>query len=110
CIIPDNVQSAAGKMNLLRLLLTTDIDGSQKISEQLVSELAKNLAIPIAKTTDATYLGEHCTATGSAGVFCRNLALCRLVKSPLMYGECLYQDCEDECYELVKNTENKLGV
>jgi hypothetical protein len=43
-------------------------------------------------------------------VFCRNLAMCRLVKSPLVYGECLYQDCHTECYELVKNTETLYGI
>lgn len=110
CIIADNLQSVAGKMNLLRLLLTNDIEESEKVSALLVNELSKNLSIPIAKPADATYLDDHCLVTESAGVFCRNLALCRLVKSPLLYGECLYQDCEEECYELVHNTENSYGV
>ncbi|HWY38570.1 MAG TPA: hypothetical protein VNY73_08430, partial [Bacteroidia bacterium] len=68
------------------------------------------LTIPIAKTGDASYLSEHCMPTPSAGVYCRNLALCRLVQGPLVYGECLYQDHEKECYELIKNTENLYGI
>lgn len=110
CIIPDNLQSPAGKMNLLRLLLTNDIEESEKVSALLVKELSKNLSIPIAKAADATYLDEHCLVTESPGVFCRNLALCRLVKGPLLYGECLYQDCETECYELINETETVYGV
>jgi len=110
CLIGDNLETKAGKFNFLRLLLTDDINKSEKVSSLLVNELNKQLEVPIAKTTDATYLSEHCTATSCAGVYCRNLALCRLVQSPLMYGECLYQDNEMECYELLKNTETKCGV
>ncbi len=110
CVLNDNLETTAGKINFLRLLLSDDVDKSEKVSGLLVEELSKNLDVPIAKSSDATYLNEHCTATSSAGVFCRNLALCRLVQSPLMYGECLYQDHETECYELLKNTENKYGV
>ncbi len=105
CLIGDNLESFAGKINFLRLLLCEDVDKSEKISSLLVTEFNKQLNIPIAKTTDASYLSEHCTATPSAGVYCRNLALCRLVQGPLMYAECLYQDNETECYELLKNTE-----
>jgi len=110
CITPDNLRANTGKINLLRLLLTNDIDESEKISSLLVTELSKQLNIPVAKTTDASYLSEHCMATPSAGVYCRNLVLCRLVQSPLVYGECLYQDNEKECYDLVKNTENVYGI
>ena len=110
CFIPDNIQSPTGKINLLRLLLTKDLDESEKISSLLVSELSKQLNIPIAKPSDASYLNEHCTPTPSAGVYCRTLALCRLAHSPLVYGECLYQDSDKECYELIKNTENLYGV
>lgn len=110
CITDDNIQKSPGKINLLRLMLTEDIDKSEKISSLLVNELSKQLSIPIAKEGDASYLSEHCTATNSAGVYCRNLALCRLIQGPLVYGECLYQDNEKECYELIKNTENSYGV
>ncbi|HXB39524.1 MAG TPA: N-acetylmuramoyl-L-alanine amidase [Bacteroidia bacterium] len=105
CLIGDNLETTAGKINFLRLLLCDDADKSEKFSSLLVTELNKQLNVPIAKITDATYLSEHCMSTSSAGVYCRNLALCRLVQSPLMYGECLYQDNETECYDLIKNTE-----
>jgi N-acetylmuramoyl-L-alanine amidase len=110
CITTDNLQTAAGKLNLLRLLLTNDVNESEKISALLVEELSKQLNISIAKTEDATYLSEHCMPGPAVGVYSRNLALCRLVQSPLVYGECLYQDDRKECYELVKNTENVYGI
>jgi len=110
CLIGDNLESVAGKINFLRLLLSEDAVQSEKVSSLLVNELSKQLDVPVAKTTDAGYLNEHCLSTSSAGVYCRNLALCRLVRGPLMYGECLYQDNETECYELIKNTENKGGI
>jgi len=110
CFIGDNLETTAGKINFLRLLLTDDADKSEKISSLLVNELNKQLDVPVAKTSDASYLSEHCMSTSSAGVYCRNLALCRLVQGPLVYGECLYQDNETECYELLKNEENTFGI
>lgn len=110
CLIGDNLESTAGRINFLRLLLSEDADNSEKLSSLLVNELHKKLDIPIAKTTDASYLSEHCISTSSAGVYCRNLALCRLAQGPLMYGECLYQDSETECYALIKNTETAYGI
>jgi hypothetical protein len=46
----------------------------------------------VARSTDADYLKNNCLSTSSPGVFCRNLALCRKINSPLVYGESLYQD------------------
>ena len=110
CLTADNLSTPAGKLNFLRLLLSDDVNESEKVSAGLVKELSEQLKVPVAKSSDASYLSEHCLTTASPGVFSRNLALCRLVQSPLVYGECLYQDCDQECYELLKNTENKFGV
>jgi N-acetylmuramoyl-L-alanine amidase len=110
CLTADNLSTTAGKLNFLRLLLADDVNESEKASAYLVKELSAKLNIAVAKSADASYLAEHCVATSSPGVFSRNLALCRLVRSPLIYGECLYQDCDKECYELLKNTENRFGI
>jgi len=106
----NNMKSIQGKINLLRLLLCNDIDESEKISGLVVNQLSKQLNIPVANKTDASYLSEHCLSSATKGVYSRNLALCRLVKTPLVYGECLYQDCEDECYALTQNTETVYGI
>jgi N-acetylmuramoyl-L-alanine amidase len=109
CLIADNIKSIQGKINLLRLLLTDDLDESGKIASLVVNQLSQQLAIPIANTTDATYLSKHCMAS-SKGVYSRNLALCRMVQTPLVYSECLYQDNENECYNLCQNTETLYGI
>ncbi|HXU26553.1 MAG TPA: hypothetical protein VN698_04915, partial [Bacteroidia bacterium] len=85
-------------------------DESEKISGLVVNQLSQQLKIPVANKTDATYLSEHCLAAPSNGVYSRNLALCRMVQTPLVYGECLYQDCENECYNLLQNTETAYGI
>ena len=110
CIIVDNLKTTQGQINLLRLLLTNDLDESEKISALVVNQLSQQLKIPVANKTDATYLSEHCMAASSSGVYSRNLALCRMVQTPLVYGECLYQDCENECYTLLQNTETAYGI
>jgi N-acetylmuramoyl-L-alanine amidase len=110
CLIADNVKTAQGQLNLLRLLLTNDLDESEKISGLVVNQLSQQLKIPVANKADATYLSEHCLTSSTAGVYSRNLALCRMVQTPLVYGECLYQDCENECYNLTQNTETVYGI
>jgi hypothetical protein len=90
--------------------LTDDLDASEKISSLVVKQLSKQLNIPIAKKQDATYLSEHCMSSSAEGVYSRNLALCRMVQTPLVYGECLYQDSENECYALTQNTETVYGI
>jgi len=110
CLTADNLKSIQGKINLLRLLLCSDLDECEKISGMVVNQLSKQLNIPVANKTDASYLSEHCISSPTKGVYCRNLALCRLVQTPLVYGECLYQDCENECYALTQNTETVYGI
>lgn len=110
CFTADNFKSVSSQINLLRLLLTDDINQSEKISSYVVNDLHDLLNIPIAQKTDASYLSEHCLSTPSDGVYCRNLALCRMVQTPLVYGECLYQDSETEYAGLTENTHNTFGI
>ncbi len=110
CLTADNIKTVQGQLNLLRLLLTDDLDESEKISSLVVKQLSQQLNIPVARKQDATYLSEHCMSASTEGVYSRNLALCRMVQSPLVYGECLYQDSENECYALTQNTETAYGI
>jgi N-acetylmuramoyl-L-alanine amidase len=106
----DNFKRTAHKINFLRLLLTDDYPESEKLSGLVVQEFSKQLDIPIATKKDATYLDENCNASGTDGVFCRNLALCRAITSPLVYGECLYQDNIEECQRLSKCDKEVCGI
>ena len=98
----NDFDKAEGKINFVRLLITSQLNLSEKLAGQTVSLFHQNLNIPIAKSSDAAYLKDNCLATSSAGVFSRNLVLCRRINSPLVYGESLYQDNKNESSLLMK--------
>ena len=99
----DNFSKPINKVHFLRLLLSDQLNQSEKLASLTVNQFNKELHIPIAQKQDADYLRDNCLKTPSAGVFCRNLALCRMINSPLVYGEALYQDNIKECNQLCKN-------
>lgn len=98
------------QIDFLRLLLSNDWFQSRMLSSLLVKEFENELKIKIAEKNDADYLRDHCTYSDSPGVFCRNLVLCRKIASPLVYGECLYQDNYKECLMLIDKEEDYNGI
>jgi N-acetylmuramoyl-L-alanine amidase len=106
----DNLERSEGRVNFVRLLLSDQLDRSQKLAKQTVFNFNRNLGIEIARPEDADYLKSNCLTTSSPGVFCRNLALCRKINSPLVYGESLYQDNEKESYLLMRSDLDKYGI
>lgn len=99
----DNFNKTISKIHFVRLLLSNQLNQSEQLSMLSVQAFNKQLQIPIATKTDADYLKNSCLSTSSKGVFCRNLALCRTINSPLVYGETLYQDNINECQKLNAN-------
>jgi N-acetylmuramoyl-L-alanine amidase len=106
----DNFKKTEGKLNFLRLLLTDQLNQSEKLAGATVSRFNRDLKIPIASQFDAVYLKDNCTLTGSPGVFARNLILCRKINSPLVYGESLYQDNVQESLLLMQGNHDVYGV
>ena len=98
------LQTDIARTNLIRLLLSNHLSLSEKLSSLTVTEFHEKLTIPIATKKDADYLLNNCKYASKEGVYCRNLALCRLIQSPLVYGECLYQDNLNE-YEILSKTD-----
>lgn len=105
-----DLQRNESRMHFLRLLLTNQLEQSEHLAAKTVGNFNKNLGIPIARASDATYLAKNCIATKSQGVFCRNLILCRKINSPLVYGESLYQDNELETDLLMKSDVDLYGI
>lgn len=99
----DNFSKTVNKIHFLRLLITNQLNESEKLSSLTVNQFNTEMKIAIAKKNDADYLRDNCLKTVSNGVFCRNLALCRTINSTLVYGECLYQDNLKECVALNKS-------
>ncbi|MBA3663199.1 MAG: N-acetylmuramoyl-L-alanine amidase [Bacteroidetes bacterium] len=106
----DNLERTETKLHFLRLLLTKQLNQSEKLASQTVYNFNKNLKVDIASPFDAEYLKDNCLLTGSKGVFARNLILCRIINSPLVYGEALYQDSYKECEALMKYDIEKYGI
>jgi N-acetylmuramoyl-L-alanine amidase len=99
-----NIQK--NRKEFVRLLLTNHWEESVKVSGFVINSFEQLLGVPTALPNDADYLTQKSLQTPVKGVYARNLALCRLVHSPLLYGETLYQDNEQEYIRLTnKNIE-----
>ncbi|MCC6371388.1 MAG: N-acetylmuramoyl-L-alanine amidase [Bacteroidia bacterium] len=106
----DDLVRDENRADFVRLLISNQLNRSEELSAETVLNFNKNLGIRIATATDAEYLAKNCNTPKSAGVFSRNLVLCRKINSPLVYGEALYQDNENECLELMKKDRELYGI
>jgi N-acetylmuramoyl-L-alanine amidase len=109
CVTSEDMKTLAGRLNFLRLLLSSDIEKSVKLSSAVAKNISSKLNVPLAQKTDATYLTEHCLSTSKTGVYSRDLALTRLIRGPLVYGEPLYQDNTSECLLLTAKDDSISG-
>lgn len=98
------------RIEFLRMLIADDIEKSLLLADKTIKEFERNLEVPTAKPIDADYLIDKSITTTVKGVYARNLALTRLIHSPLIYGETLYQDNIEECKRLNKKEINVGGV
>ena len=90
--LKNELKKPIDQLNFLKLLATDNIKKSIQLSKEFISFFRKMSCIPIATVNDADYLSKFCVVTEEKGVFSRNLAMTRLVNSPILYGEPLYQD------------------
>lgn len=90
------------RFDFLRLLVSSDLERSEALSGLTVQSLTEKLGLPAARAKDASYLAQNCIEEDSSGVYGRNLALCRMIEGPLVYGETLYQDNRTECRALMQ--------
>lgn len=93
----EDLKKATNKIHFLRLLLTNQIENSEKVSAFTVQGFENNLKVNAAKKDDASYLQNVCIPANKYGVYCRNLLLTRYIVSPLVYGESMCQDNYMEC-------------
>jgi N-acetylmuramoyl-L-alanine amidase len=110
CFTSDRLDNIQSKINFLKLLFSSQLNRSEKLSALTVKEFSESLGIPAAHSNDADYLKNNCMSTNSKGVYCRQLILCNKINSPLVYGESLYQDNVNECEWLMKNTVTMYGI
>jgi hypothetical protein len=106
----EGFEKPEARIHFLRLLLSNELNQSEKLSALTVTQFNKYLGVEIASQFDADYLKDNCMPTESKGVFARNLILARIINSPIVYGEALYQDNVKECEELMKKSLEKYGI
>jgi N-acetylmuramoyl-L-alanine amidase len=101
----NDLSSIEKRSEFLRLLITDDLENSIEMSGEVIKTFESKLNVKTATIKDASYLSEGCLTTEKTGVYCRNLQLTRYVHGPLIYGETLYQDNENECVLLNQETD-----
>ena len=97
---PGELKRKEDRYEFLRLLLTNTVEESLELSRDIVQEFVRHLGVPLITQSDtASYIEKACLFQ-EPGVYCRNLALTRLIHSPVCYGETLVQNNEEEVYRL----------
>lgn len=91
----------AEKLDFLRLLMSPDLNKSMRLAH-LILEQEKLIGVPPVQNDQHVMDERYCTSTDYDGVYCRNLAMTRTVRGPLVYLEALLQDNEKEAPELAK--------
>jgi hypothetical protein len=86
------------RFNLLRLLLTDDIEESAKFSNEVLQILEKDAGIPIHASSERRK--GNTIKTDYQGVYARNLSLSGRIYGTLCYAEPLFQDNRDEVVRL----------
>lgn len=87
----------------LRLMVSQEIPRSIELARFLVDEFWEVCKVPPYPTVEKlSYHSSICVETPYNGVMARNLALTKLVRGPLVYGESFYQDNIYESLRLAK--------
>lgn len=94
------LKSKEDRYEFLRLLLGDTAEKSLELSQCIVEEFVRYLNVPLISQRDKVSYIEKACLFQAPGVYSRNLALTRLIHSPLCYGETLIQNNQDEAYKL----------
>lgn len=103
------LSSRLERFDFLRRLLTTQMVDSELVSKEVMRQFETALGVPPLKDEEApAYVRKWCLKVDQ-GIYARNLRLCRLINSPICYGEPLLQDNENELEKLTTINE-EFGV
>ena len=107
--LPGELSKPEDRLGFLRLLITDDLEQSIVFSSLCLDQFTKQLQVPVATADKEFYLRDYCAPTDKTGVYCRNLLLTNRIHGPLVYGETLFQDHEDESRKLANPNGKRLG-
>ena len=92
------------------LLFSARIRKSHKLGALILKNLNNSLQMaPLIDDEQVQYLTLYSLKSNYYGVYSRNLSLTRKIKSPLCYGETIYQDHWKSCTDLAKKDINFEG-
>ncbi len=89
------------KLDFLRLLMSSDMDKSMRLAHLILNQESL-IGIPPVQNDQHLLDERYCSVTDYEGVYCRNLAMTRTIRGPLVYLEALLQDNGKEAVELAK--------
>jgi len=97
--LKNELSNKVARYEFVRLLVTNDFEESLKLSECIVKNMQAVLFdVPLMNS----FLYSDATIIAQSGIYCRNLALTRLIHGPLCYGETLIQNNLDEAKRLAQ--------
>ncbi len=87
------LNSKEARLHFLRLLLSNDLEQSIHFSDEIIKAHTEIIKVPhIPNKNNLFYLNKNSVYTNIEGVYCRNLALTRMVQGVICFGESLLQD------------------
>jgi N-acetylmuramoyl-L-alanine amidase len=92
------LNSPKDRYDFVRTLLTNHFEESVILSGYVQEAFEKHLNVPAVTEEDNPYYIKNSCMKVTNGIYARNLRLCRLLNTPVCYGEPLLQD---NCFELV---------
>ncbi|WP_345372318.1 N-acetylmuramoyl-L-alanine amidase family protein [Algivirga pacifica] len=91
------------RYDFIRVLVSEQVKESSKLSAHVMQAFENKLQVPaVSKQEEPAYL-QKLAIRLDKGVYARNLRLCRLLNTPICYGEPLFQDNELELKALNGN-------
>ncbi len=105
------LSSPMARLHFLRLLITTDLERSISFSDEVMKEHPKTVKVPLIKNkNNVRYLNKNSVYADAPGVYCRNLALTRMVMGPICFTESFLQDNANEAVLLSQKNYKEAGV
>lgn len=92
------LNSPRDRYDFVRTLITNHFEESVILSGHIQEAFEKQLKVPAVTEEDNPYYIKNSCLKVKEGIYARNLRLCRLLNTPVCYGEPLLQD---NCFELV---------
>lgn len=80
------------RLAFVKLLLLGNLEKSFQLANHIQDQFVQHLGVPAIPIQNSLAYLNKASIFVKKGVYARNLGLCRLINSPIAYGESMYQD------------------